>query len=79
MTGVWLTTSTGWDAAHEAGHLMGLIDRYTRNEDGTTTPYPFWETNIMGVPNGTIDVRNIEEILIQDMIRRINESMQKGC
>ncbi len=39
----------GWTAAHEAGHLMGLKDRY---HPVTLKAYPDAQGHIMGQPNG---------------------------
>ena len=44
VIGVWPADSSGWTAAHEMGHGMGLPDRY----DDATGPSPGYENNIMG-------------------------------
>ena len=48
-------------AAHEFGHILGLIDRYNKQ---TNMPNPGWENNIMGnSKSGEVENRNILEIL----------------
>jgi RHS repeat-associated protein len=49
-----------WSSGHEFGHKMGLDDAYNRN---TQTPYPGYENNIMGAPNGTPSGQDINDIL----------------
>ncbi|MDN7134977.1 RHS repeat-associated core domain-containing protein [Pseudidiomarina terrestris] len=44
--------------AHEAGHLMGLDDKYIGG-----TPLPGHQNNIMGNKSGTPDSRNIQNII----------------
>jgi len=58
MTGLWSSWLTGGGAAHEAGHLMGLQDRYTEG----IGPDPGWKGNIMAEPTGNPDSRNINAI-----------------
>ncbi len=59
--------SSGWTMAHEAGHLMGLDDRYKdkKQKEGTvrSVPNPGWEENIMAEYGGTVDEKNFEEII----------------
>jgi RHS repeat-associated protein len=43
--GKWPSESSEWTAAHEAGHMIGLEDRYYEE---TKKPWPGWENNIMG-------------------------------
>jgi len=47
-------------AAHEAGHLMGLDDKYT---EGAKVPWHGWEDNIMGVTGMPVQQRNLGEIV----------------
>ncbi|MDR6539663.1 RHS repeat-associated core domain-containing protein, partial [Variovorax soli] len=52
-SGTWQTdipTLNAWEAGHEAGHLMGLADRYS----GTGTPHPGWSGHLMGQAYGNI-------------------------
>lgn len=56
--GWWPADSDPETIAHEAGHLMGLADRY--DEHG---PDEGWEDNIMGNMDGGIEERNIREII----------------
>jgi RHS repeat-associated protein len=58
-TGEWSSQRPGWTAAHEAGHLMGLPDRYTDK----VGPHPGYETNIMGVHGGTATAADIAAII----------------
>lgn len=54
-------------ASHEAGHMMGLKDRYTnvKAPDGSreTVVHPGYEDNIMGQLNGKPSEQDITEIL----------------
>lgn len=47
-SGEWDDNEPAKTAAHEAGHLMGEDDQYTRNPDGSTTPKPNHANDIMG-------------------------------
>lgn len=58
-TGVWPAKRPGWTAAHEAGHLMGLDDKYS----DTGGAKKGWEENIMATRDGKPDGRNIAEII----------------
>jgi RHS repeat-associated protein len=63
-SGVWQTdipSLNSWEAAHEAGHLMGLPDRY----GGAGTPNPGWNGHLMGEAYG----RNLRQSEIADVIR----------
>ena len=57
--GTWRKNGDGV-AAHEFGHIMGLMDRYTEGGD-----LPGWESNTMGVNNGKkrVEQRNIDGVL----------------
>lgn len=44
----WNINSLGITAAHEAGHLMNLVDLYER---GSGTPFPGFENDIMATVN----------------------------
>jgi RHS repeat-associated protein len=59
-TGTWPSERPGWTAAHEAGHLLGLLDMY---HPDTKKAYDKWEGNIMASRDGTVDDRNIDEVL----------------
>jgi RHS repeat-associated protein len=50
-----------WAAGHEAGHLMGLTDRY---DPTTGLPLPNYTTNIMGAFRGTPSSQDISDILL---------------
>lgn len=58
----WLIESKRWEYAHEAGHLMGLADRYY-DWPRRQRPHSGWEGNIMAEWWGRADKRNISEIL----------------
>ena len=59
-SGRWPAGKSGWDAAHEAGHLMWLIDRYYR---WSGQPFPGWEHDIMGARDQSPSERDIREII----------------
>jgi hypothetical protein len=68
-TGIWDVTPWVW--AHEAGHLMGLDDRYTdKKTSGVTVsgPNAGWEGNIMAQRGGVAEERNVREILERNAI-----------
>jgi hypothetical protein len=68
-TGIW--NDNPWVWAHEAGHLMGLDDRYTdKKTSGVTASEPNagWEGNIMAQWGGVVEERNVREILAQNGI-----------
>jgi hypothetical protein len=66
---VWGTNSTMGDVIHEAGHLMGLFDKYYQSGPNIYQPYNDpdngnWVGNIMADQrNGWIQDRNIADIL----------------
>ena len=62
--GVWYMRdpNVSWVAAHEAGHLMGLGDRY-KDINGKSIPQKGWENNIMAAPNKPVEQRNINELI----------------
>lgn len=68
-SGFWYNdTDHRLGAAHEAGHLMGLIDRYNRE---TGERHSGWEGNIMSnVVDGRVEERNIREMLRVNILRR---------
>ena len=55
-----LLENCGWVAAHEAGHLMGLDDRYNRV---TGRPNPGWAQNGMGAYGSPFNSTNIHAII----------------
>ena len=66
---------TEWVVGHETGHLMQLDDEYIegKGENGVrkTTPKKGWECNIMGEFWGTVDERNINDILRKNKVKNI--------
>ena len=66
---------TEWVVGHETGHLMQLDDEYIegKGENGVrkTTPKKGWEGNIMGEFWGTVDERNINDILRKNKVKNI--------
>ncbi|MEE7565294.1 RHS repeat-associated core domain-containing protein, partial [Xanthomonas sp. Kuri4-3] len=52
--GTWYGGESPWVAAHEAGHLMKLDDRYVEPVRGTTIPQPGWEGTIMAQHMGAV-------------------------
>lgn len=66
--GLWSADS--WHAPHEAGHLMGLGEGYIENADGTSTPKPGYEGNIMAdSKEGVPSERDISIILLRHGLR----------
>lgn len=61
--GVWQQRRPGTTAAHEAGHLMGLPDRYNDVPGQGSQPMKGYETNIMGAPVGTPTQADIGQII----------------
>lgn len=76
--GLWSTDQViGSVIPHELGHLLGLMDRYKTNSDGTGTPLPGWEGNVMapaspkvdsngaitGYSTGSVEQKNIDGLL----------------
>ncbi|WP_369742317.1 hypothetical protein AB8S08_07085 [Pseudidiomarina sp. PP-1MA] len=53
---------TDGTVAHEAGHLMGIDDKYIDSK-----PLPTYENNIMGNKSGSADSRNIKEAIKSDV------------
>ena len=66
-TGVWNVADKDWAlgiAAHEAGHLLGHGDKYSPIPDSIfTKALEGWSGNLMSELGGTIDVRNLREII----------------
>jgi len=54
---------SGWTAAHEFGHVMGLPDRYIDVPGIGSLPMPGWRGNIMGQQGGTVWQRDIDFLL----------------
>ena len=65
-TGTWPAfgpkgySSAEWMAAHEAGHLMGLLDKYVH---WSGRPFPGWEHDIMGAVDQAPSARDIADII----------------
>ncbi|WP_240095713.1 RHS repeat domain-containing protein [Thermomonas flagellata] len=61
--GTWYGEADPWVAAHEAGHLMKLPDRYTEPTPGHTIPQPGWEGTIMAEYMGTVTSADRQGVL----------------
>lgn len=61
--GTWYGDSDPWVAAHEAGHLMKLNDRYTEPTKGHTIPQPGWEGTIMAEHMGAVTPADRQGVL----------------
>ena len=61
--GTWYAGGDPWVAAHEAGHLMKLNDRYTEPVRGTTIPNPGWEGTIMAQYMGAVTSADRQGVL----------------
>ncbi|CAH1691233.1 hypothetical protein CHELA1G11_20852 [Hyphomicrobiales bacterium] len=48
--------ASGWEAAHEFGHVLGLEDRYDQQ---TMAPHPGYENNIMGARDRSPSMQDI--------------------
>lgn len=74
-TGVWYPDNDAWEAAHEAGHLMGADDKYTASKDRfgerVTTPNKGFEGNGMAEYGKPMNDKNISEIM-RDITQRGN-------
>lgn len=57
-TGIWPAASSDWTAAHEAGHLMLLEDRYFKG-----WPFPGYENSIMGARDKKPTEQDIKDLL----------------
>jgi RHS repeat-associated protein len=60
--GNWAASGSGWEGAHETGHVMGLRDQY-RDVLGASVPYAGYAGNIMASNPGSVDGRNYSSIL----------------
>jgi len=61
--GTWYAGEHPWVAAHEAGHLMRLNDRYVENVSGKTVPEPGWEGTMMASHLGEVTPADRQAIL----------------
>jgi RHS repeat-associated protein len=59
-SGTWQAERPGWTAAHEAGHLMGISDKYNYE---TGKAHDGWEGNIMAEHGGKVEEKNIADVL----------------
>ena len=75
--GVWSMPSDSKNsAAHEFGHILGLADRYTTDDDGFSHPDPGWEGNIMSNSKQPVDQRNIDALFNRNGYNLIDRSVQ---
>ena len=61
--GTWYGGENSWVAAHEAGHIMQLDDRYTEATPGKTVPQPGWEGTIMAQHMGAVTPADRQAVL----------------
>ena len=66
--GEWPSARPPWTAAHEAGHLMGLPDRYNYQ---TIKPLPGYAGNIMGQRGGIPSTKDISDIISKNPTQSI--------
>jgi len=60
-----------WTIGHEVGHLMNLDDHYKDkriNGEKVSVPNAGWENNIMSQSQGSVEKKNIDEILKKNKI-----------
>jgi len=72
-TGFWGSDTDGGTAAHEFGHLLGLLDEYVENETGMRAPgerpvpdearFPDAWLSLMAQERGSVLERHVREIL----------------
>jgi len=75
---LWFSESSGWTAAHETGHLLGLLERY-EIWNPEKTPYPGYEKDLMGAPFMPLREGGLDEALQQSRSkhRRIHKTIRK--
>ena len=72
-TGFWGSNADGATAAHEFGHLLGLLDEYVERETGMRAPgerpvpnearYPDAWLSLMAQERGSVLARHVREVL----------------
>lgn len=60
-TGTWGADATGWDAAHEMGHIFGLMDKYAWGD--ASRVMPGYEDRIMGARGGMPNYMDIQQVI----------------
>jgi hypothetical protein len=65
-----------WTPAHEFGHILGMKDRYSESivskisslwaGNRSTPPNPGYESNLMAVVNGSLEARNIADVIAEN-------------
>jgi len=65
-----------WTPAHEFGHILGMKDRYSESivsktkslwgGQRTNTVQPGYDTNLMAVVNGTLESKNVADIIAEN-------------
>ena len=66
-------------AAHEFGHILGLIDRYSDyhdEKDVISVPHSGWEGNIMSNSKRSVEQRNIDAIFNRNGINLIDKAIK---
>jgi RHS repeat-associated protein len=61
--GVWWAGATAWIIAHETAHFLDLPDEYTLNPDGTSSPKPGWDNDILATPDSGVTQKDLELLL----------------
>ena len=74
-TGKWNDSGEKFMPGHEAGHLMGLRDRYrdVKQPDGSirSVPNPGYESNIMANMSAKPSVQNIRDIIKNTKVNEV--------
>ncbi|MCR4812939.1 MAG: hypothetical protein K5867_10160 [Bacteroidales bacterium] len=74
--GIWaMPTDKKNSAAHEFGHILGLIDRYS-DEEKISVPHSGWEGNIMSNSKQPVEQRNIDAIFNRNGINLIDKAIK---
>jgi hypothetical protein len=88
-SGDWFTEDTAgkydldWVPAHEYSHLLGLVDKYVKVEEGGgrfhTVPEKGWENNVLGDERKPVEQRNITDFLDAAVLREKEGTLKNYC